>query len=56
MTPPASVSGIYLAHPGAHYFNLGKIGLDQATAYAARKGMPLDEVEKWLRPNLGYDR
>jgi 5-methyltetrahydrofolate--homocysteine methyltransferase len=55
MTPPASVSGIYLAHPDAHYFNLGKIGRDQAAAYAARKGMSLDEVEKWLRPNLGYD-
>jgi 5-methyltetrahydrofolate--homocysteine methyltransferase len=55
MTPPASVSGIYLAHPEAHYFNLGKIGRDQAAAYAARKGMSLGEVEKWLRPNLGYD-
>jgi 5-methyltetrahydrofolate--homocysteine methyltransferase len=55
MTPPASVSGIYLAHPDSHYFNLGKIGRDQVAAYAARKGMSVGEVERWLRPNLGYD-
>jgi 5-methyltetrahydrofolate--homocysteine methyltransferase len=55
MTPPASVSGIYLAHPAARYFNLGKIGRDQVTAYAARKGVSVGEAERWLRPNLGYD-
>jgi 5-methyltetrahydrofolate--homocysteine methyltransferase len=55
MTPAASVSGIYLAHPEARYFNVGRIDADQARAYAARKGVSLDEVEKWLGPSLGYD-
>jgi 5-methyltetrahydrofolate--homocysteine methyltransferase len=55
MLPAASVSGIYLAHPDARYFNVGRIGRDQAIDYAARKGMPLAEVERWLAPNLGYD-
>ncbi|MEW5851732.1 MAG: methionine synthase [Myxococcota bacterium] len=55
MTPPASVSGIYLAHPEARYFNLGKVDRDQVEDYAARKGMPKAQVEKWLGPNLGYD-
>jgi 5-methyltetrahydrofolate--homocysteine methyltransferase len=55
MTPPASVSGIYLSHPKARYFNLGKIGRDQIRAYAARKGEPVETMERWLQPNLGYD-
>lgn len=55
MNPPSSVSGWYFAHPGARYFHLGKIDRDQAKDYARRKGMPLDAVEKWLRPNLGYE-
>jgi 5-methyltetrahydrofolate--homocysteine methyltransferase len=55
MTPAASVSGIYLAHPEARYFNLGKIGRDQVEDYARRKGMTVAEVERWLSPNLGYD-
>jgi 5-methyltetrahydrofolate--homocysteine methyltransferase len=55
MTPAASVSGIYLAHPDSRYFNLGRIGRDQVLAYAARKGMDPREVERWLGPNLGYD-
>lgn len=55
MTPPASVSGIYLAHPKARYFNLGKVGRDQIIAYAARKGISVAEAERWLRPNLGYE-
>jgi 5-methyltetrahydrofolate--homocysteine methyltransferase len=54
MMPPASVSGIYLAHPDARYFNVGRIGKDQVEEYAARKGMTVAEAEKWLRPNLGY--
>lgn len=54
MTPPASVSGIYLAHPEAKYFNLGLIGRDQVSDYAARKGMSVAEVERWLAPNLAY--
>jgi 5-methyltetrahydrofolate--homocysteine methyltransferase len=54
-SPPASVSGIYLAHPKARYFSVGRIGRDQAEDYAARKGMALAEVERWLRPNLAYE-
>jgi 5-methyltetrahydrofolate--homocysteine methyltransferase len=56
MTPAASVSGIYLAHPKARYFNIGRIGRDQVEDYARRKGMPVLEAERWLAPNLGYDR
>jgi 5-methyltetrahydrofolate--homocysteine methyltransferase len=52
MHPAASVSGLYFAHPEARYFSVGKIGLDQAADYAARKGMPLEEIERWLAPNL----
>ncbi|HEV2712275.1 MAG TPA: vitamin B12 dependent-methionine synthase activation domain-containing protein, partial [Gaiellaceae bacterium] len=54
-TPAASVSGIYLAHPQARYFSVGRIGRDQAEDYAARKGMDLAEAERWLRPNLAYE-
>src|SRR5206468_242689 len=43
-----------LAHPLARYFSVGRLGRDQVEDYAARKGMPLDEVERWLGPNLGY--
>ena len=52
MTPAAAVSGIYLAHPQARYFAVGRIGNDQLEDYAARKGEPVAEVERWLRPNL----
>jgi 5-methyltetrahydrofolate--homocysteine methyltransferase len=52
MNPPASVCGWYFAHPGSHYFGLGKIGRDQLEDYAQRKGMSLDEAERWLRPVL----
>ncbi|MBK8143369.1 MAG: methionine synthase [Chitinophagaceae bacterium] len=52
MNPPASVCGWYIAHPQSHYFGLGKIGKDQLEDYAKRKGMSLDEAEKWLRPVL----
>jgi 5-methyltetrahydrofolate--homocysteine methyltransferase len=55
MTPPASVSGIYLSHPSAQYFNLGLIGRDQVADYARRKGMTVAEVERWLAPNLAYE-
>ena len=55
MTPAASVSGLYFAHPQARYFTVGRIGRDQVEAYAARKGMPIEEVERWLAPNLAYD-
>jgi 5-methyltetrahydrofolate--homocysteine methyltransferase len=56
MTPAASVSGIYLGHPQARYFNVGRIGRDQVEDYARRKGLPVLETERWLAPNLGYDR
>ena len=46
------VSGIYLAHPDARYFSVGRVGRDQAEDYAARKGIPLEQVERWLAPNL----
>jgi 5-methyltetrahydrofolate--homocysteine methyltransferase len=52
MNPPASVCGWYIAHPQSHYFGLGKIGRDQLEDYAKRKGMPVEEAEKWLRPVL----
>jgi 5-methyltetrahydrofolate--homocysteine methyltransferase len=52
MNPPASVCGWYFAHPQSHYFGLGKIGRDQLEDYAKRKGMSLEEADKWLRPVL----
>jgi 5-methyltetrahydrofolate--homocysteine methyltransferase len=55
MMPPASVSGIYLGHPQARYFALGKIDRPQVESYAARKGMTVGEAERWLAPNLAYD-
>ena len=55
MTPPATVCGVYLAHPEAAYFNLGPVGRDQVEDYAARKGMPVETVERWLGPVLAYD-
>jgi 5-methyltetrahydrofolate--homocysteine methyltransferase len=56
MWPGSSVSGFYFAHPAAIYFGLGKIDRDQVESYAARKGMSVDDVERWLSPNLNYDR
>jgi 5-methyltetrahydrofolate--homocysteine methyltransferase len=55
MLPAASVSGLYLAHPQARYFTVGRIGRDQAEDYAIRRGLDLAEVERWLSPNLGYE-
>jgi 5-methyltetrahydrofolate--homocysteine methyltransferase len=55
MTPAASVSGLMFAHPAARYFTVGRIGRDQAEDYAGRRGVPLAEAERWLRPNLAYD-
>ena len=54
MTPAASVSGFYFAHPQARYFGLGKISKDQVEDYATRKNMPLEDVERWLGPNINY--
>ncbi|VAW47523.1 5-methyltetrahydrofolate--homocysteine methyltransferase, partial [hydrothermal vent metagenome] len=55
MTPTAAVSGTYFAHPNARYFGVGSIGRDQAEDYAERKNWSIEEAEKWLAPNLGYD-
>jgi 5-methyltetrahydrofolate--homocysteine methyltransferase len=55
MLPAAAVSGIYFAHPAARYFSIGRIGRDQVEDYARRKGIPVEEAERWLRPNLAYD-
>ena len=55
MWPAASVSGFYFSHPESRYFGLGKIGEDQVSDYAKRKGMPLAEAERWLSPNLNYE-
>jgi 5-methyltetrahydrofolate--homocysteine methyltransferase len=55
MHPGASVSGLYFAHPQAHYFAVGRIERDQVLDYHKRKGMGLREVERWLAPNLNYD-
>lgn len=54
MNPPSSVCGYYFIRPEARYFHVGKLGKDQIEDYANRKQMSVDEVEKWLRPNLGY--
>jgi 5-methyltetrahydrofolate--homocysteine methyltransferase len=56
MYPAASVSGYYFAHPESKYFGLGKINKDQVEEYAQRKGESIDYIEKWLSPNLGYER
>ena len=55
MWPGSSISGQYFAHPESRYFSLGKIGRDQVEDYAARKGILLEEAERWLGPNLNYD-
>jgi len=55
MWPGSSVSGLYIAHPQAHYFGVAKVERDQVEDYAARKGMDLAEVERWLGPILNYD-
>jgi 5-methyltetrahydrofolate--homocysteine methyltransferase len=55
MTPAASVSGMYFAHPQSHYFNVGALARDQIEDYARRKGMSVREVERWLLSNLAYD-
>jgi 5-methyltetrahydrofolate--homocysteine methyltransferase len=56
MFPTAAVSGFYFPHPDARYFSVGKVDRDQVESYAERKGISVVEAEKWLAPNLGYDR
>ncbi len=55
MYPASSVSGFYFSHPQSRYFGVGKITKDQVTDYAKRKGKSVEEIEKWLAPNLGYE-
>ena len=55
MTPAASVSGLYMAHPESVYFAVGRIERDQVEDYARRKGMDLRTAERWLGPILNYD-
>ncbi|MEP6783961.1 MAG: vitamin B12 dependent-methionine synthase activation domain-containing protein, partial [Acidobacteriota bacterium] len=55
MTPAASVSGLYFSHPQSKYFAIQRVGPDQIEDYARRKGMTPAEVERWLRPVLGYE-
>jgi 5-methyltetrahydrofolate--homocysteine methyltransferase len=55
MLPGASVSGYYLWNPASHYFGVGRIGRDQLEDYARRKGIPVEEAERWLGPNLADD-
>jgi 5-methyltetrahydrofolate--homocysteine methyltransferase len=55
MTPAASVSGLYLANPQSHYFNVGSLGKDQIEDYAARKKQSVADTERWLAPYLDYE-
>ncbi len=54
MLPTAAVSGYYFAHPDAQYFGVARIGRDQVEDYARRRGVPVEQAEKWLSPNIGY--
>ena len=54
MHPGSAVSGLYFSHPDSHYFGISVIGKDQVEDYAKRKGMPVEEIERWLGPWLGY--
>ena len=54
MYPASSVSGYYFASPHSKYFGLGKIEKDQVLEYARRKNMTVEEIERWLAPNLAY--
>ena len=55
MFPTAAVSGFYFSHPDAKYFSVGKIARDQVESFTRRKDMTIEEAERWLAPNLGYD-
>ncbi len=56
MLPAASVSGYFFWRPESQYFGVGKLGRDQVEDYAARKDLPVADVERWLAPNLGYSK
>ena len=55
MTPGAAVAGLYFGHPQSHYFGVGRIGKDQVEDYAKRKGLSVEETERWLGPSLNYN-
>jgi 5-methyltetrahydrofolate--homocysteine methyltransferase len=55
MYPTAAVSGWYFSHPQSRYLAVGRIDRDQVEDYALRKDMSVEEVERWLAPNLGYE-
>ena len=55
MHPAASVCGLYFSHPDARYFAVDRISREQVADYARRKGMSVEEAERWLAPNLGYE-
>ena len=55
MTPAASVSGLYLMHPQAKYFTVGRLGEDQIAVYARRKGASAEATERWLTSQLAYE-
>ena len=52
MLPTAAVSGFYFGHPESQYFGVARIGSDQVEDYAARRGVSIEQAERWLRPNL----
>jgi 5-methyltetrahydrofolate--homocysteine methyltransferase len=52
MLPTAAVSGFYFGHPQSEYFGVARVGQDQLTDYAARRGADMDTATRWLRPNL----
>jgi 5-methyltetrahydrofolate--homocysteine methyltransferase len=52
MWPAATVSGFYFSHPNSHYFGVGRIGRDQVEDYARRKGMSIEDAERWIGPNI----
>jgi len=54
MVPTSAVSGYYFAHPDAQYFGVARIGKDQVEDYAERRGVSIEQAERWLRPNIGY--
>ena len=55
MLPAAAVSGFYFSHPQSQYFGIGKIGRDQVEDYAGRKDVSVEQAERWLAQNLGYE-
>jgi 5-methyltetrahydrofolate--homocysteine methyltransferase len=54
MWPGSSVSGLYIGHPASYYFGVAKVERDQVEDYAKRKGMSVEEIERWLGPVLNY--